>query len=91
LLVHAVAEPDLSPVVVDDALPAARLAGPHPGVVVLHTAVDAIRIALVEADGVELANREVVDAAVGGATVPALVQTRVAGQVEVLRIRRVDP
>ncbi len=68
-----------------------RRGRPHPRVVVLHAAVDVVRVAHVDADGVELADRQVVDADVGLAAVPRFVETAVAGEIEVLGVVRIDP
>ena len=59
--------------------------------VVLHAAVDPVGVPVVHRDPVELADRQVVDAPEGEAAVVGLVQTRVAGEVEVFGIGRVDP
>src|SRR5205807_420465 len=78
LALKAIAAVDALPVVEGDALRARRAAQPAPGAVVLEPAVDAIRLARVHGDAVELADRQiahvrplrpavagVVDAAVG--------------------------
>ena len=91
LLVHAVPEPGLLPVVVEDADPTARLGRTHPGVVVLHSAVDVVGIPIVDADGVELADREVVDLAEIHAPVVRLPETGVPREVQMVRVTGVDP
>ena len=91
LLVHPVAEAALAPLVVHDPLPRAGRRGAHPGVVVLHAAVDPVRVPVVDGDPVELPDRDIVDAPEGHAPVVGLVQPRVAGEVEVVGVGRVDP
>ena len=60
LPVHAVAEADLPPVVVDDPDPVTRAGGTHPRVVVLQPPVDPVRVLHVHADVVELSDGEVI-------------------------------
>ena len=58
----AVAEPDLHPVLIEDAEPVARGARSHERVVVLQPGVDPVRIAVVDGDAVDLRDRNVVHA-----------------------------
>ena len=91
LLVHPVAVAGLAPLVVHDSLPGTGPRRAHPGVVVLHAAVDPVGVPVIHRDPVELPDRQVVDAPESHTHVVGLVQSGVAGQVEVLGVARVDP
>ena len=89
--VHAVARVDLHPVVVEDAEIVARGAGSAEGVRVLQPAVDVVRRRHVDADPVELGDRQVVHLVPGDAAIVGEIQPAIIAQDEVLRVLRIDP
>ena len=91
LRVHAVAGVDLHPVVVEDAEIVARGARAAERVRVLQAAVDVVRRRHVDADPVELADRQVVHLVPGDAAVEGEVEPAVVAEDEVLRVGGIDP
>ena len=81
----------LVPVLVPDAVEGARVRGSAPRVVVLQPSAHRVRRAHVEADGVELAERDVVEHAPVRGPVPRRRHPAVAPQDQVVGILRVDP
>ena len=88
---EAVAVGHLVPVLMADAVEGEGVGGPAPGVVVLQPAAHEVRIAHVVADGVELAQRQVVEHAPVRGAVPARGQAAVASQDDMVGIVGVDP
>src|SRR5262249_62381359 len=65
--------------------------GTAPGAVILQAAVDAVRLARLQPDGVELGERQVLQVLPGLATVVAVVHAAVAAGDQVTGVGRVDP
>src|SRR5262249_7524658 len=91
LTLKAVVSQQARPVGGRDALAAARGAGTTPRPAVLKPAIDPIGFALVHGDGVELCNRQVLQALPSRAAVVRECHAAVVAEDQMTRIARVDP
>ena len=91
LAIVAVEAEDVDPLGDGDAGAVAGGAGAAPGAVVLQTAVDAIRLAHIDGDGVELRDRKVLQVFPGLSFIVGVIEAAVATEDEVVRIAWIDP
>src|SRR5207249_3883 len=88
---EAVAAADADPVFVDRPAAAQAMAGPSPTAIVLQTAIDPVRLLVVHAAVIELANGHVIEEVPMGHAVVSDIEAAVAADDHVSAVFRIDP